>query len=237
MKAKKDKSSSLFGIILMILILLIIFIILIISYLKDMISTNDFFIVFFLLLLMSIPIFLKIKQIKKPKDLPTQANQESTFINSSLNKEESFKENQDINGEEITSNKGSKPNTNRIFTIIPIFVLVFVFIYVFIGNPFEQLFGVDPVGKWYDYYEVGNGNLTEYWYIVFEEDGTLVIGIKNVGFAEDPEGTGTWYMENGTLHVYINYDYSGFVDQNLELDIKGNKLYDLSGTYTGYEKG
>lgn len=234
MKAKKDKSSSLFGIILMILILLIIFIILIVSYLKDMISSNDFFIVFFLLLLMSIPIFLKIKQIKKPKESNAQ---ESSIIDSSLNKEESFNENQDINGEEITSKKGSKPNPNRIFTVIPIFVLAFIFIYVFIGNPFEQIFGVDPVGKWYDYYEVGNGNLTEYWYIIFEEDGTLVTGIKNVGFAEDPEGTGTWYVENGILHVYIHPDYSGFPDQNLLLEIKGNKLYELSGTYTGYEKG
>ncbi len=227
---KRTKQNiSWFGLILMILILLLLAGIILHVYFEEMVSQTNFFILMGLVILMGVPIRIQIKQkvrLKEPIHSEAFKINENDIM-SSDDEENIFK--QDVH---IPKEK----KLIRWVNIIPIFVLAFVVVWMFIGNPLDYLFKADPVGKWYYDMEVDDGNLTEYWYIEMYEDGTLSVGIKNSGYPEDPEGNGTWVMEGQVLYVYINYDYSGLPDQNLEFKIQGNKLYNLDGVYSGYEK-
>ncbi|MBN2268183.1 MAG: hypothetical protein V3569_01750 [Acholeplasmataceae bacterium] len=230
---KKTKQNiSWFGLILMILILLLLAGIILYVYFEEKISQTNFFILMGLVILMGVPIRLQIKQkirLKEPIDSEAFKINEN-YGNNIIND----KDEENIYKQDVHIPKEKQPI--RWVNIIPIFVLAFVFIWMFIGNPLDFIFKADPIGKWYYDMEVNDVNLTEYWYIEMYEDGTLSVGIKNSGYPEDPEGSGTWEMEGQVLYVYINYDYSGLPDQNLEFKIQGNKLYDLNGVYSGYEK-
>ncbi len=227
---KEKKNSTWLGF----LLLLLIFAFVLYFLISGMLTFSNFMIVTFLLALMAIPLVIQNK--KKTGEI----NEESTRNEFDKKNDDTYNTETPI---EISEASGStskpevkKPKSADVAKIIPLFVLIFVFVFVFIGNPFDAIFGANPEGRWYYYMELDGHNLTEYWYMDLEEGGTLEIGIKNQGFAEDPEGSGTWYLENGVLYIFIDYDYSGFVDQNLQLEIKGDKLYELNGTYTGYEK-
>ncbi len=142
--------------------------------------------------------------------------------------------------EQIQTNKiNTQKNNYQRKNIIPVTILVVVFM-AFMINRLNLFSSSDPTGKWiYEMEEYatidGVTNLTDYWYMIFYEDGSLDIGIKNVNYPEDSEGSGSWYLSEGIIYVTINYDY-GYTDQ-LSLIIKGNELVDaVTNIGTNYIK-
>lgn len=120
--------------------------------------------------------------------------------------------------------------------VFALVLIIFIIVYQYGGIP--SFGGSNPEGRWILEMDEGSTqggilNLTDYWYIEFYEDGTLDTGIKNVGYAEESEGSGTWAMADGIITATIYYDYG--LASNLRLKISGNKLVDAdTGTPSGY---
>lgn len=117
----------------------------------------------------------------------------------------------------------------------PFIVLSIVFIVFFMNQMGVSLFNTSIVGRFQ--YEMAEGtiiggvvNQTDYWYMDFSEDGTVDVGWKNIGFAEDSQGNGTWEKLGVEYVVTINYDYGETVV--LYLEIHGKTLYDANTNIT-----
>lgn len=136
--------------------------------------------------------------------------------------------------------KGKAQDPRKIIPlVIFIVIIIILFIYQAGGLPSLGLGGSsNPVGRWVYDMEVGEvvggiENLTDYWYMDFSEDGTVIIGIKNDGFAEATQGSGTWSVSNGVIHVDAMYNWSQPLV--LDLKIKNNQLVDAdTGEGSGY---
>lgn len=140
-----------------------------------------------------------------------------------------------------TANKSKKKVDPK--KIIPaaffaIVLIVFIIVYQFGGIPGLGIGSSNPEGRWIYDMEVGESiggieNLTDYWYMEFEEDGTFEIGIKNDGFVEMPQGSGTWTLSDGIIHIEGTYNWSQPINEYFK--IKGNKLVDAdTEEETGY---
>ena len=145
-------------------------------------------------------------------------------VNNSTNKPNTF-------SPKPTSGKGMNKN------LVPLFILVIVFAVFFLYQS-GFFFSSDPVGRWVFEMEEGavvDGatNLTDYWYMEFYEDGTLDIGWKNVGSAEESQGDGTWYESEGIIYFTVHYNYGN--SHSAAVIIKANTLVDAqTNINTGY---
>jgi len=137
-----------------------------------------------------------------------------------------------------STQKTSFLKSNKLSNLIPILVLAISAFYIFWGG---DIFGSsNPEGRWYYYMETGDGgdgiiNNTEYWYMDITSDGTLDVGWKNIGYSEDSEGWGTWYLQDGIVYLEIHYDYGETFYGSYY--ITGGKFYDSdTNVYSGWEK-
>lgn len=143
--------------------------------------------------------------------------------------------------DEKSTMKPKQAAKSKLPAIIPIAVLGFTGLYMAFGNPLDLLNNNDPTGKWYLDFEVygGGGNLTEYLFYEFNEDGTLDVGTKVSGGVEYAySGTqGSWYIDDGIIYAtHRQWNGSSYVTVNFQLKVKDNKLYSIDGIDTGYRR-
>ena len=178
---KEKNEISWIGIMLMLLIFFVSGILFYADY-RDIISQNNVIIVLFFIILLGVPIRHQFKQkMRSKKTISTEhsAEYEHESEQPIENRGDAFPK------PHTGSNQSKKPI--KWMNVIPVFILGFALFWVFVGNPLDYILPANPVGKWYYDMEVVGGNLTEY----FHDDGTLTISIKNVGYPEDKEGSGT----------------------------------------------
>lgn len=139
-----------------------------------------------------------------------------------------------------SSTESKKTANSKWPAMIPIVVLGFIAIYTIFGNPLD-MFNIDnnPTGKWYLDFDVSGGNLTEYQFYQFYEDGTLDVGTKVSGSAEYiySGSQGTWYISDGIIYVsHKQWNGTGYSTINFQVKMRDNKLYSLEGIDTGLRR-
>lgn len=241
MEKRKQKKNSWVFIIFQIIFLLFILIFVIFAYKDGMLTSNNVMIILVLLAAMSYPVIHEILIRTKKQVIDEEIVEPMTSVyaesdDDGLSNSESSNQTTVIN---TPLNQSKKTDGSKsLAKIIPVFVLIFCVWYVLFDGAIPFL-NTNPVGRWNDIVAadecgVGIECVTEYWYIDLFDDGTLDIGWKNTGYVEESQGYGTWTQAGDSITMTIHYYYGA--DNTQTFIIKGSKLYDEAGVYSGFEK-